>query len=247
MKEDFVYDTEEESNRMEEHHSHTAPYNPPNTNWVKKVVIVGAGGFGREAAEIARRMELSSRSIQLIGFLDDNKALHNTFVNGIRVLGGLDYFKDSKQKPYFACSIGDPIVKRRLVMRILRYGYKPINLIDPQVEVFTGVKLGKGIIIQKGTCLAVNSIIEDHVHVNFNCSIGHDVHLGKYSTISPLCAVSGNTIISNGCFLGSGAITFPGIIIGEWTKLGAGSVATKDLERNCIYIDNPAILHRRLK
>lgn len=237
---------EEKSNKMEEHHAYTAPI----LDIYKKIpfpyptVIIGAGGFGREVAEIARRMYLSSRSIKIIGFIDNDKKLHGNEINNYKVLGDLKTFDHSRF--YFICSIANPIIKRRIIEQGNELQYRWINIIDPKIEPFYGCKLGKGIVIQKGTCLAVNSIIEDHVHINFNCSIGHDARIGKYSTISPLCAISGNTTIGECCFLGSGVITFPGVKIGANSKIGAGSVVTKNIPPNVVAIGSPARIVKRL-
>ncbi len=141
---------------------------------------------------------------------------------------------------YFVCAIGDPAIRKKIVEKALSYGYKPISIIHPKANLCHPNEIGVGVVIQAGSNIAVNSVIEDHVHVNFNCSIGHDVHLGKYTTVSPLCALSGYTDVGEGCFIGSGAITFPSTKIGKWAKLGAGSVATKDLKPYTVNIGTPA-------
>lgn len=210
-------------------------------DWVKKVVIIGAGGFGREIAEICKVQYLHSRDVHFIGYLDDDKSLYGKEFNGDKVLGGLDHFVNPK-KIHFSCGIGDPKIRKRVTERAIKLGYKPVTLIHPSVVICTGIKIGKGVVIQAGSKIAVNSIIDNYVHINFNCSIGHDVHLGEYTTISPLCAVSGFTDIGDGCFLGSGAITFPEIKIGKWSKLGAGSIATKDLKSYTVNIGSPSRL-----
>lgn len=245
MKDELSYDEMEEiSKKMEEHHAYTAPSIPIKERFPKPLIIIGAGGFGREVAEIARRISLSSREVQLLGFVDNNKELQGKVINEVKVLGPIDYlggFIDT----YYVCSIADPQTKVDILIEPYTYNNIPINIIDPKVEIFYGCKLGKGIVIQKGTCLAVNSNIEDHVHINFNCSIGHDVHVGEYSTISPLCSISGNTTIGECCFLGSGVITFSGVKIGDNSKIGAGSVVTKDIPPNVLAIGNPAKVIKR--
>ena len=244
MKEaNWSEDEEMENRRLEEHHAFTAPYREPE-DWVKKVVIIGAGAFGREAAMIGKRIEVTRRDIKIIGFLDDNKELWGKTINGVKVLGGLDYFED-KKKPYYVCAVGDPTLKEQVVMRISIYNYIPINLIDPDVDIFTGVKLGKGIIIQKGVCLAVNCEIGDHVHINFNCSIGHNTILMNYCTISPMCATSGHTFVGARCFFGTGAITTPGVSIISGCTIGAGCTVVKDLDWIGTYIGTPAKLIKR--
>lgn len=230
---------ESENRRLEEQHAFTAPYKKPE-DWVKYVVVIGAGDFGRETAEICKRIELSSRDMRLIGFLDDNKELHGKYINGIRVLGGIGYFKDLEVKPHFVVAIGDPLIKKRLIKIALDYGYIPTNIIDPSVIFFSGVKLGKGIVINVNCGIMANVVIKDHVHINLLTSVGHDVHIGAYSTISPCCALSGFTHIGKCCFLGSNVTTFPKVRIRDNSKIGAGSVVTKDIPSNVVAIGSPA-------
>lgn len=207
-------------------------------NFPKKVVIIGAGDFGRETAEIAKRQMLALRNIELLGFLDSNEELHGKVFNNVEVLGGIDYFK--QEHIFYVCSIGDPETKMKVVKKVEDLGYLPINIIDPSVVFFSGVKLGKGIVINALCGIMANVVIDDHVHINLLSSIGHDVQLGGYTTISPHCTLSGFTNVGEGCFFGSGVITFPRVKVGKWSKLGAGAVANKDIIPYTINVGVPA-------
>jgi saccharopine dehydrogenase-like NADP-dependent oxidoreductase len=50
---------------------------------MNKLVIVGCGGFGREAANVALSLDTWSE----IYFIDDDKPA-NTLINGIKIIGG---------------------------------------------------------------------------------------------------------------------------------------------------------------
>ena len=66
----------------------------------KKLIIIGAGGLGREVAWIVERINSISKTWDLLGFLDDTNEKQNIIINGIRVLGPIS---DSKkyQDSYF--------------------------------------------------------------------------------------------------------------------------------------------------
>ena len=72
---------------------------------MKDLIIIGASGFGREVAWLVERVNKVSETWNLIGFLDDNKSLQGTDVNGYEVLGTTD---DAGRFPdaYFVCAIG---------------------------------------------------------------------------------------------------------------------------------------------
>ncbi len=53
------------------------------------LVILGAGGMGQEVADIVRAAESDGTRWRLIGFIDDDSALHGLEVLGLPVLGDL--------------------------------------------------------------------------------------------------------------------------------------------------------------
>ena len=202
----------------------------------KKVVIIGAGGFGRECIDTIKQ----DRTLELVGFLDDDESLHGKYLNGYEVYGGVDFFDFAKENlPYFVCAIGDPKVKKEVCKRAEKLGYKPVTIIHPTARVYSNI-MGKGVIIQAGVVVTVNVKIEDHVHINLNCSIGHDSVIGKYSTISPLVSISGYAQLKEGVFVGSNASVLPAIRVGEWCKIGALACITKNCLPHRTYVGVPA-------
>lgn len=200
----------------------------------KRIVIIGAGGFGRECIETI----LQDRTLELIGFLDDDESLHGKYLNGVKVLGALNWIHTIDYQPYFVCSIGDPKIKKDVCIRAEMLGFKPVSIVHPAARVYSPI--GKGVIIQAGAIVTVNVTIEDHVHINLNCSIGHDSVIGKYSTISPLVSISGNVKLREGVFIGSNAAVLPSVRIGEWTKIGAVACVIKNCISHRTYVGVPA-------
>jgi len=214
----------------------------------KKVVIIGAGGHGKEVAETCYERYLHSRDIELLGFLDDKKDLHGTKIYKTKVLGDLDWIGTQKNKNiYFVCSIGNPLIRQRVTHRALKKKYKLITLIHPHANLHNPQKIGKGCIIQPGSHIAPNVVLEDFCHINYNCSVGHDSHLGKFTTLTPLCAISGSVKTEECVYFGTGAIAFPGIKIGKYSIIGAGSVAMNDIKPYTVNVGSPTRIIRHLK
>jgi len=89
-------------------------------------------------------------------------------------------------------------------------------------------------------------MIGHHVHINLGCTIGHDVILRNFATIAPGVHISGNVTIGEGVYLGTGVVTVEKLTIGDWSKIGAGSVVFQDMPANITAIGAPAkILERR--
>ena len=212
---------------------------------MKQIVVIGAGGFGRECAEIIICMMPSlSYQLHLLGFLDDSILLLGKKFNGIEVLGGLDYYVGCSDI-HFVVGVGDPRLRKILVKIALEMGYKPATIIHPSVKIYTGAQIGKGVVIQAGSQIGINTKIGDHVHINFNCSIGHDVVLEDYVTISPLVAISGGCVIEKGGYMGSSSSIIPLKRVGKWSKIGAGACVIKNIPSRQTAIGVPAINKNR--
>lgn len=223
---------------------------------MKRIVVIGAGGFGRECAEIIKWMSFSSRDVECIGFLDDNEELWGKKFNGIKVLGAIDCintFGDEYNPPenffpvYFVCGIGVPKIKEKVVKRALELGYKPITIIHPSVLVFTGAKIGDGCVIAAKSIISINSKIGDYTLINHTCSIGHDAITGKYCFVSPLVAMSGYSEIGRGVSLGTCSSIIPYKKVGDWSTIGAGACVIRDIEANVTAVGVPAKVIRSKK
>lgn len=53
--------------------------------------------------------------------------------------------------------------------------------------------------------------------------------------------------IGNNVWIGAGAIVLPGVTISDNSIIGAGSVVTKDVPRNCVVAGNPAKIIKIIK
>lgn len=122
------------------------------------------------------------------------------------------------------------------------------NEIDSSVHILTPfntdfgahIKLGKGIFINK-SCMFVDL---GGIELEDNVLIGPEVKI--LSVNHPLDPKNRRGIILNGvkikrnAWVGAGVTICPGVIIGENSVIGAGSVVTKDVPDNALYAGVPA-------
>jgi len=54
-------------------------------------------------------------------------------------------------------------------------------------------------------------------------------------------------IINKNVWLGANVVVLPGVVIGENSIIGAGSIVTKDIASNVIAVGNPAVVIKKLK
>ncbi|EIM05709.1 serine O-acetyltransferase [Planococcus antarcticus DSM 14505] len=205
---------------------------------MKQIVIIGAGGFGREVAWLIERINQVKEEWNLIGFVDDDKEIQGKEVNGYKVIGNIEWLKE--KEVYVVNAIGDPIVKKKVISRL--EGSKNIYpvLIDPNVIYSNSVSFGEGSIICAANILTTDIQVGSHVIINLDCTIGHDATLGDYTTVLPSVNVSGFVETAECVSIGTGSAVIQGVKIGANTVVGAGSVVVKELPANCVAVGAPA-------
>lgn len=202
------------------------------------IVIIGAGGFGREVAFLIEDINKVEKKWNIIGFIDDNKEIIGKEINGYKVIGDIEWLKS--QKLYVANAIGDPIIKKNVIKKLEKSKNKYPVLIHPNVIYSKYVEFGEGSIICAGNILTVNIKIGKHVIVNLDCTIGHDAVIEDYSTILPSVNISGYVKVGKCVSIGTGSAIIQGVNIGENAIVGAGAVVVKDLPSDCTAVGVPA-------
>jgi sugar O-acyltransferase (sialic acid O-acetyltransferase NeuD family) len=206
-------------------------------NSVRDVIIVGAGGLGREVREWLEDINEVSPRYKVVGFVDDDPSKHGKDIHGVRVLGGLDWLLDRDQLAVIV-AIGAPSTKRRIVERLGHRDYPTV--VHPMATVGRFVTLGVGSIVCPGVVITTDVAIGTFVALNFNLTIGHDARVGDYALLAPGIAISGYARISEGAELGAGAVVLPSVSIGEWAVVGSGAVVRTDVPANCTAVGVPA-------
>ncbi|MDD3139532.1 MAG: acetyltransferase [Lachnospiraceae bacterium] len=206
---------------------------------MKKLYIVGCGGFGREVLWLARRINEVKSEWNIMGFIDDNEELHGTYQDELKVVGGCDYLTNLDTECWVVCAVGSAVIKEQIVQKLQCEHIHFATLIDPSVLISDRVLVGQGTIICAGTILTVDISIGNHVIINLDCTLGHDVDIQDYVTIYPSVNVSGNVSVGKKAELGTGAAIIQGKCIGEEAIIGAGSVVVKDIPVKCTAVGSP--------
>lgn len=203
---------------------------------MKRILIIGAGGLGKEVVDLVKAMG----GYEIVGFLDDNIEIKGTSINHVPVLDTTGYLDQYQGVDNVAIAIANPKIKKKIYERIMRIGFKYPNLVHPTAMMGSNVKLGVGNIIGANSILSTEVTLQDFVTVNPQCGIGHESELRSFTTLYWNVNISGNVTVQEGCELGSKSCVLQGLNITRHAIIGAGAVVVKDIHESGTYIGVPA-------
>jgi len=206
---------------------------------MNKLIIVGAGGFGRETLQWALQSNENNEKWSIAGFIDDRLDALNGFDCSHSILGRiLDWEPKSEER--FVISINPPKTRKKIAERLVEKGAIFENIIHKTVTIATTAKVGCGIILCPNVVVSDNAIINDHVGINISSSVGHDACVGAYSTISSYCDITGKVSLGECVFMGSSVCIIPERKIGNNVYICAGSCVMNHVSPNTKVMGVPA-------
>lgn len=214
---------------------------------IQDLLIIGAGGDGRNIADLVASINTKERKWNLLGYLDDDPLKQDSKVNDVPVLGTL---RDVVRYDgcFFVTTFGSPknnFSKKRIIDDLRIPMDRFATLIHPGAAVSPYAKIGRDTIIYVGTYVGTNTFIGDHVKILANCDISHDDVIYDFTTIAHSVSVSGEVTIKEGCYLGSNSSVRERLDIGEWSLIGLGAVIVSDVPPYSIIVGNPGRVIRR--
>lgn len=201
-----------------------------------RLVIVGAGGHGREALSVARTVNRLRDRWHEIGLVDDG-IIDRGLVDDHDVLGTTEFVIEGGDEHVIA--IGDPGIRRRVAERIADAA-PAVTLIDPSAWIGDDVDIDDGAMIYPGAICTTNVRIGFHSHLNCGVIVSHDCRVGEFVSLSPGVKLNGGVTVGDGAFLGTGAIVLPGRTIGQDAIVGAGAVVVDDVPAGVTVVGVPA-------
>jgi sugar O-acyltransferase (sialic acid O-acetyltransferase NeuD family) len=230
----------------------TLPHSP------QRILIVGAGGFGREVYHWARAAwpEWHDR---LAGFLGksaqtpiptsrsvsptptmrggplepsaDRSA--RTRIPSVGDTGLLILADPADYAPQsgdaFLLAIGIPDVRRRVAKALASRGAEFLTLVHPTAVVAPTATLGAGSIVCPHAVVSDAAVTGRCVLVNYHASLAHDAAAGDYVVLSPYATLAGEARVGADAFLGLHASVGPGVVVGERSKVAANSCTLNDV------------------
>jgi len=121
-----------------------------------------------------------------------------------------------------------------------RFDLRFHTLIHPTAYVSPLAKLGDGVFVGANSVIGPGAQLADHVFVNRGVTVGHDTHIGAFSRIQPGSNLGGLSRIGHSVTVGIGATLIERLVVGDNAFIGAGAVATADVDANALVVGTSA-------
>lgn len=195
---------------------------------MKRLLIIGARGFGREIFDLVKDCEGYDSIFTVKGFLDDNREILAGFNNYPPVISSLESYQFETGDVFFV-ALGDPKLRRHYVELALQKGGEPISLIHKTAHVGCNSVVGRGCLIGVGSRVTVDCKIGNFVTLFYCTDIGHDVRIGDYSHIGAFCFMGGGSSLGVCVTMHPRASLLPHKKVGDNAVIGAGSVCIRNV------------------
>lgn len=208
------------------------------------LVLLGAGGFARETAELVRAVNAAAdRPVwDLLGYLDDDPSLVGTVRTGHPILGPLALVHELSDARVVAC-IASPGGRRTRAAVVDRLGLPEerwATLVHPLAAVSASVSLGAGSVVHAGCVFTADITVGRHAVVMPGVILTHDDAIGDAVTFGAGVRVAGGVTVGDCAYLGSGCLIREGLHIGAGALVGMGSVVTRDVPAGEVWMGVPA-------
>ncbi len=182
-----------------------------------RVVIVGAGGYGRVALDVLLAGGLGER---VLGFYDDSHAAISERVRGYPVLGDVEMLKSmlSIEPVDVVVAITENGARMRVANALRALGGRFLTAVHPDAYV------SEAATVEGGCVLAAGAVVHPDAAVGSHC------YLGPRSVVDRDAEVGAGTWVSAGAVVGAGARVGARVLLGANSSVGRKAVVGGDVE-----------------
>ena len=204
---------------------------------MKKLFIIGAGGFGRELLQWVKDINKVTPTWDIQGFVDDDLSALDDVECDYPIVGRLSDCQPTEDE-FYALAVANPSTKEKIVKTMSERGMKFASIIDPTAILTQYSYYGEGLIMFPCAKLSVNSTVGNHVTI-MSSGVGHDVKIGDYCTLCGNVTVIRNVVVGDRTYIASNAALNADVHIGNDCYIGMGSMVVKDVPDNRKTFCNP--------
>ncbi|MFT5674681.1 MAG: UDP-N-acetylbacillosamine N-acetyltransferase [Paraglaciecola sp.] len=202
----------------------------------KRLLIIGAGGHGKVAADCAESMEI----FEQIAFLDGEFPQLRQVAKWPVIGDGKDLALDSGFDTAFFVAIGDNRTRQKLLSALFAKSCEVATLIHPSAVISKYAQIAEGSLVCANAVINVDTKIGRGCIINTSATVDHDCQVEDYVHLAPGTRLAGTIKIGTGSFTGIGSVIISGKLVGKFCTLGAGSTLLNDLSDFSVAVGTPA-------
>ncbi|MEX2459817.1 MAG: acetyltransferase [Paenibacillaceae bacterium] len=203
------------------------------------VIVIGAGGHARVLIDALRL-----QSIDILGFTDPNAERKETVFQDVCYLGDdriIATYPPSEVRLVNAIgSIGSTEQRKKIYEFFKAKSYFFQSVVHPSAVISQDVVLLEGVQIMAGVILQAGSRIGENVIINTKTSVDHDCIIGSHVHLAPGVTLSGGVQVDSGAHVGTGSTVIQWVRIYTNSIVGAGSLVLKNVPPNSTVYGVPA-------
>ena len=208
----------------------------------RDLVIVGAGGFGRETAQAVQAINDCGGRWRLLGFLDDDTARRGSSVDGTMIIGGRDEIRRLPGTSVVVCT-GRPedyVSRLRIVGELGLPTARYATIIHPAAVVSASSSIGPGCVLLAQVVLTAAVRVGAHVAIMPQVVLTHDDVVEDFATLASGVRLGGSVHVGRAAYVGAGALVREGRSVGTCSLVGMGAVVTRDIPADEVWAGAPA-------
>lgn len=212
---------------------------------MKRIVIIGAGGFAREVAWLVRDINRAELHYEFLGYVVSDLTKVGEHDSRSEILGDYSWLEKNRSRvDAVAIGIGSPAARLKVgaaLSELFPDDAMWPALIHPSVQLDrSSATVGRGVLLCAGAIGTVAITVRDYAMVNLSCTIGHEAVLGRGCVLNPTVNISGGVVLGDGVLVGTGAQILQYVEVGDGATVGAGAVVTKNVEPGTTVVGMPA-------
>lgn len=202
------------------------------------LILIGGGGHCLSCIDVIRL----ENKFEIVGILDISSKV-GTSVSDIKVIGtDEDIPRLCGLYKIFLITVGQikSPDKRVELYEIVKKngGFLPV-IISPKAYVSNSAVINEGTILMHNSLINASSVIGKNCIINTGALIEHEAVIGDFCHVSTHAVINGQVVVGNYSFIGSNAVIANNISLPEGIIVSAGTRVLKTPEKTGIYFGNP--------
>lgn len=206
---------------------------------MKHLIIVGAGGMGREVYHIATGCIGYGTEFDIKGFLDYDAHILDAFEGYPPVIGNDEDYQIERDD-IFISSIGSVNIRKKSAELLKSRGAIFQTLVHKNANVCSTAQIGSGCLIQHGASVGADVQIGENCMIQYNAVLGHDVIVGDYCRLDCFVMCVGGVKIKDCATIHTSAVLNHKVVVGEGATVGACSFVMRKVKPNTTVFGVPA-------